>query len=124
MNRRIRGPYVRWCERLSDRHLPIGSLLDCKPFLFIFNLLYQFYIISSNSVRKSFTLSCCPEYQSWLIKYFSISPPNINLYPYRANISSTIICTNNNLFKTYQITGISLTFKRCSINNGLTCICI
>ena len=35
-NRRIRDPYVRWCERCSGGRLAVTHLLDCSAFSFYF----------------------------------------------------------------------------------------
>ena len=36
MNRRIRQPYVRWCERRTGYHLVVSRLLDCRALLFFY----------------------------------------------------------------------------------------
>src|SRR6056297_1976296 len=84
----------------SNSHRPSRKSL-CQRVLHISFVVSRFYLFSKNlikkilafsiPVKKSFTLSCCGLYQLCVLKYSSISPPDLNLYPYRANISFRII---------------------------------
>jgi hypothetical protein len=47
MNRRIRDPYVRWCERRTGGHLTVSRLLDCAFVLCALNVHHGYKIHSS-----------------------------------------------------------------------------